>query len=244
MEQHETEHKKIFGSTTKNAGIEYNFLGEDYEVEVPFSHLKYERLFDKSDSTITEIQWGYAAGGDFKHEDATTEKSTPTGNYSPKDIKSLLFYGIQQTITDGKVINWISDTPSSSISTYWRPSNSSEEGTQDIPPANSLNFDSEKDEWQLIEYNTPDLVEDGISANNSLFKIYHYNYIVASFELKKRIFKYRCFLPAKVLTRYKLNDQIKIHDRLFRINSIKTNLNTGKTELELLNLIPNVDIIL
>lgn len=244
MEQHETQHKKIFGNTTKDAGIQYNFLGEDYEVKVPFSHLKYERLFDKSDSTLTDIQWGYAAGGDFKHEDATTEKSTPTGNYSPKDIKSLLFYGIQQTITDGKVINWISDTPSSSISTYWRPSNSSEEGTGDIPPANSLNFDSEKDEWQLIEYNMPDLTEDGISANNSLFKIYHYNYIVASFQLKKRIFKYKCFLPAKVLTRYKLNDQIKIHDRLFRINSIKTNLKTGRTELELLNLIPNVDIIL
>lgn len=242
MEQHETEHKKIFGSTTKNAGEQFNFLGEDYEVKVPFSHMKYERLYDASSGALTDIQWGYAAGGDFKHEDATTEKVTPVGNYSPTDIKSLLFYGINQTISDGKVINWISDTPSSSISTYWRPSNSSEEGTPTVPPANSINFDNEVDEWQLIDYKLFD--EDGLSENNSLFKLYHYNYIVSSFEPKKRIFKYKCLLPAKVLTRYKLNDQIKIHDRLFRINSIKTNLNTGKTELELLNLIPNVDVIL
>ena len=250
MNQHETEHKKIFGSTTKDAGEQYSFLGEDYEVKVPFSHLKYERLFDvgeaaiSKNSNLTYIQWGYAAGGDFKHEDATTEKTTPTGNYDPKDIKPLLFYGINQTITGGKDINWISDSPSSNITTYWRPSNSSEEGTSTTPPANSLNFDSEIDEWQLIEYNQADLANDGISANNSLFKIYHYNYIVASFNLRKRIFKYKCFLPAKILTRYKLNDQIKINDRLFRINSINTNLNTGKTELELLNLIPNVDVII
>jgi len=50
--------------------------------------------------------------------------------------------------------------------------------------------------------------------------------------------------PAKILTRYKLNDQIKIQDRVFRINSIKTNLNTGATELELLNLITGLDTII
>jgi hypothetical protein len=35
-----------------------------------------------------------------------------------------------------------------------------------------------------------------------------------------------------------LNDQLKVQDKVFRINSISTNLTTGKTELELINLNP------
>jgi hypothetical protein len=242
MNQHETEHKKIFGSSTQNAREEYNFLGKEYEVKVPFSHMKYERLYDAADNSLTYIQWGYSAGGDFTHEDATTQKTTPTGNYSPENIKPLLFYGINQTITGGENINWISDSPSSSITTYWRPSNSNEEGSSSVAPTNTINFDLEFNEWNRIVYNEPD--SDGLSVNNTLFSKYYLNYIIPAFSSKKRIFKYKCFLPAKILTRYKLNDQIKIQDRLFRINSISTNLNTGETELELLNLTPDLDIII
>ena len=242
MNQHETEHKKIFGSSTENAREEYNFLGKEYKVKVPFSHMKYERLYDAADNSLTYIQWGYAAGGEFTHEDATTQKTTPTGNYNPENIKPLLFYGINQTITGGENINWISDSPSSSITTYWRPSNSNEEGSLSVAPANTINFDLEFNEWNRVVYNEPD--SDGLSVNNTLFSKYYLNYIIPAFSSKKRIFKYKCFLPAKILTRYKLNDQIKIQDRVFRINSISTNLNTGETELELLNLTPDLDIII
>ena len=68
MDQHKAEHNKIFGSTTQNAGEEYNFLGDDYEVKIPFSHMKYERLFDigqtasTRNANLTYIQCGYAAG--------------------------------------------------------------------------------------------------------------------------------------------------------------------------------------
>ena len=243
MAAHEATHNKVFGNTIYSAPDEYD-SGVDYKVEVPFSHLKYERLFDigvtptSENENLTDIQWGYAAGGSFKHEDSTTEKSTPTGNYSPKKIEPLLFYGINQTISDGNGINWISDSVDE-ITTYWRPSNSNEEGTPTTPPANSLNFDTEFDEWQLKVYRESD--SDLIVADNSLFGKYYINYISGAYNESKRIFRYKCFLPAKILVRYKLNDQIKIHDRLFRINSIKTNLKTGATEIELLNLIPTLD---
>lgn len=246
MNQHETNHNEVFGNAEYNGDKEYNFIGKDYEVKLPFSHFKYERLFDigqtftTKNANLTYIQWGYAAGGDFKHEDATTEKSTPTGNYDPVRVKPLLFYGINQTITGGKDINWISDSPSSNITQYWRASNSNEEGSGSVAPSFNLNFDSEFDEWQLKDYG--DFDADGNVTDNSLFNTYYYNYIISLYSKKKRIFKYKCFLPAKILTQYKLNDQIKIQDRLFRINSIKTNLKTGQTELELLNLVANLDV--
>ena len=245
MEQHTALHNKIFGNTSYPKGDAFDFIGEEYEVEIPFSHLKYERLYDSGVAGAdTEIQWGYAAGGTFSHQDATTESSVPTGNYSPENIEPLLFYGINQTITNSaKKINWISGT-AIGLSQYLRPSNSNEEGggTAETSPAFNLNFDSEFDEWYRIDYN--DSVEiNGIDVTTdaSLFALYYRNYITGIYNSKKRIFKYNAYLPAKVLTIYRLNDQIKIHDNLFHINTMNTNITTGQTDLELINIIEDTE---
>lgn len=249
MEQHTALHNKTFGNTSYPKGDAFDFIGEEYEVEIPFSHLKYERLYDSGVAgSDTEIQWGYAAGGTFRHEDATTESNNvPTGNYSPEDIKPLLFYGINQTIADStKKINWISGVSGTAfgVSQYLRPSNSNEEGggTAETSPTFNLNFDSEFDEWYRIDYR--DSVEiNGIDVTTdaSLFALYYRNYITGIYNPKKRIFKYNAYLPAKVLTTYKLNDQIKIHDNLFHINTMSTNITTGQTNLELINIIEDIE---
>ena len=159
----------------------------------------------------------------------------------------MLFYAIQQTISDGKPINFMDD--SSSITQYFRPANHATVGDDNLPitassaPDFSLNFDCEFDEWNRRNYcyfdeNTEEFID------NSLFNKYYASYIRGAFNLQKRIFKFKAYLPAKFLTRYKLNDQLKIKDRLYRINSIETNLNTGESKLELLNLIPDVDTII
>ena len=56
------------------------------------------------------------------------------------------------------------------------------------------------------------------------------------FNPAKRVFKVTAYLPPNILVNYKLNNQIKIQDQMFRINSITTELTTGKSELELLNI--------
>jgi len=244
MEQHKSLHNKIFGNTSYPKGDAFDFIGEEYKVELPFSHLKYERLYDSGVAgSDTEIQWGYAAGGTFSHEDPTTQSSVPTGNYSPEDIEPLLFYGINQTISDStKKINWISGT-AFGISQYWRPSNSNEAGggTAETAPAFNLNFDSEFDEWNRVDTLDSYIDSNGVEiiSDSSLFAIYYSTYVTSIYEAKKRIFKYNAYLPAKVLTTYKLNDQIKIHDNLFHINTMSTNLTTGQTDLELINIVPN-----
>tara|TARA_B110000879_G_scaffold115962_1_gene154256 strand:+ start:599 stop:3223 length:2625 start_codon:yes stop_codon:yes gene_type:complete len=244
MEQHKATHNRVFGNTSFPRGDAFDFIGEEYKVELPFSHLKYERLYDSGvTGSDTEIQWGYAAGGTFKHEDPTTQSNNvPIGNYSPIDIKPLLFYGIKQTISDtNKKINWNTGT-ATGLSTYWRPSNSNEEGggTAETSPAFNLNFDSEFDEWYRIDYLDSTVVNGiEVSTDNSLFSLYYSTYITGIYEAKKRIFEYNAYLPAKVLTTYKLNDQIKIHNNLFHINTMNTNLTTGQTKLELINIVPN-----
>ena len=127
--------------------------------------MKYERLIDEArldnraeatDNTL--IQWGYSAGGDFN---ANTDVSPPTGDYDSLNVKPLLFYAIRETdlpeasaANDNRSgrINWIEGGTSSYADSYWRPSNSNEDGNSTTPPAYTLNFDAEVDERQKINY--------------------------------------------------------------------------------------------
>jgi hypothetical protein len=251
MENHFAKFNEVFGNSEYNVrelirqkeGI-YIDRGTKYEINLPFSHMKYERLYDLGESIPsgqtddTSIQWGYCATGEFNaDEDATP----PTGDYDRTTISPLLFYAISEG-TGSKEINWISTSPPTGIDTYWRASNSYDDGTPTyfntvlneisvgIPPTYSLNFDQEFDEWQNENYG---------EKSNSLFKVYYKNYIESVFNAAKRMFKVTAYLPTKVTLNLRLNDQIRIQGKIFRINSISTNLNTGKSELELLNIFSN-----
>lgn len=95
-------------------------------------------------------------------------------------------------------------------------------------PQYTLNFDNEIDEWSFTDYG---------GQSNSLFKNFYKTYIEDAFNAKKRIFKLTAQLPNRVLLNYKLNDRFQVGDKVFTINSINTNLRTGESELELLNVL-------
>ena len=177
----------------------------------------------------TEILYGYSADGEFKSElDANPAK----GNYDQVLTKPLLFYGVNLSFSLGqKNINWINVDSSGSpapnnIPNYFRPSNTNTTGTSTIFPDYTLNFDNEIDEFTLTDYN---------GQTNSLFRNFYANYINSLFDKKKRIFKFSAYLPTDILINYRLNDKFIIQDREFLINSIKTNLMTERSELELVN---------
>jgi hypothetical protein len=152
------------------------------------------------------------------------------GNYEPVLTKPLVFYGIQETgLSAAKCINWIS-SGSSSLVQYFRPSNTNEDGTSSTAPAFTINFDNEVDEWNLKDYQ---------GSTNSLFKKFYEDYIDDLFDPKKRIYKIKAYLTTEVLLNMRLNDRFIINNRAFTINSIKTNLKTEVSEIELLNVVDN-----
>lgn len=231
MEHHTLDYNEVFGNSEYTPD-DFTDSGKKYEIKLPFSHMKYEHLLDLGDELEeTGIQYGYAAGGDFDPE---------TGNYNAVNIKPLLFYGILETgLPASKKINWISGTEDA-LASYWRPSNSNKLASKTTPAPFNINFDTEFDEFYLTDYSFVNTTEEeGFEQQddqNSLFKNFYSKYIVSTFDPTKRILKLKAHFPASLLTRYKLNDQFKIQDEVYRINSIKTNINTGKTELELLSL--------
>ena len=152
------------------------------------------------------------------------------GNYEAVLTKPLIFYGIQETgIAADKSINWIS-SGSSALQQYFRPSNTNEDGTSSTAPAYTLNFDNEVDEWNLTDY-------DG--ETNSLFKKFYEDYIDDLFDPKKRMYKIKTYLNKEVFLNMRLNDRFIINNRVYLINSIKTNLKTELSEIELLNVVDN-----
>ena len=101
-------------------------------------------------------------------------------------------------------------------SSYNAPANTTSDGNH------TLNFGSEFDEY------------DGVQNDNSLFSRFYEQYIVNSFDVKARIVNFTAQLPLQILSNYGLNDVFVIGNNSYFINSIKTNLITGKSDLELI----------
>ena len=239
---HKEQFNDIFGDErTRISGIDE---GEIYSVDTPFEHMKFERLIDGNQTGtspysetitddypapyITDILWGYSADGDF---DSKTNVTPATGNYSPVLTSPLVFYAIQETgLSSGTGIKWISDGTPIDIVQYYRPSNTNEDEDASTAPAFTINFDNEIDEWNLTDYDV---------NTNSLFKKFYANYVDSLFDSKKRMYKIKAYLSTEVFINMRLNDRFIINNRAFTINSIKTNLKTELSEIELLNVVDN-----
>ena len=206
---------------------ELNYIGDaskksEYKITLPFEHMLYERLQDKTSGALTLIQ-----NGSFLDDDLNPSIGQP-----------LLFYGVAMTGIYASPINFLYSTrpetygalcPTGTkyiLNNYWMPHNSNELGTSTTAPTYNLNFGSEIDSYQLTDYG---------GNNNSLFQTYYDNYITRVFNKRTRIFKFNAILPLKVLLNLTLDDLIVVGTRAYTINKMSTKLQSGETDFELLN---------
>jgi hypothetical protein len=194
---------------------------EPYKIEVPFEHMQFERLYDQGNSppTSTDVQWGYSV-----NENQQSYIGEP-----------LLFYPI--LISGGTDIR-IRDTETDDvddITTYYIPSNSLA-----LLPSTSkenIHFQNEFNEYLA---NEPDSIVAGDNAlgfTDTIFETEYKEYIQDVFNFRRRLLKVTAYLPMKVYYNLQLNDLIELGQDRYKINSMKTDLTTGKTEFELLNTI-------
>ena len=195
---------------------------EPYEIEVPFEHMQFERLYDQGNSppTSTDVQWGYSV-----NENLQSYIGEP-----------LIFYGIP--ITNGtniRIRDTVLNNNVADIVNYIIPSNSFS-----IAPSTSrinIHFQNELNEYLA---NEPDGLVGGDNAlgfTDTLFQTDYKEYIQDVFNVRRRLLKVTAYLPMKVYYNLQLNDLIQLGQDSYKINSMKTDLTTGKTEFELLNTI-------
>jgi len=110
---------------------------------------------------------------------------------------------------------------SSNLTSYNAPSNVSSLETSGVGN-HTLNFGSEYDEY------------NGNVNTNSLFSRFYQQFIQQSFNLKGRIIKITAQLPESFILNYSVNDVIVINGKEYYLNSLSTNLTTGKSEIELI----------
>lgn len=138
---------------------------------------------------------------------------------NPTNIQPLILSITNTSLTNSEKLsfyNGISTGQADGLSFYNRPANT-------FSTQQSLHFGEEIDEFS------------GLAEDDSLFENYYKNYIVDTFNQQRRLTKVSAYLPLRILLNYTLADRFIINGRSFRINSIKTNLKSGKSELELLN---------
>ena len=179
--------------------------GGVYKVEVPFEKMMYERLSNEDTGAQTLI--GQGAMLDKKFE--------PT-------IGAPLLFCIHYEANTNSELTIGGTTPSN----YRRPSNMSG-FTWGWNTQIQLNFGLEADEWFGTLPN-PD-------TSTNLFQAGYLDYVETVFDRKARLFKVSAYLPLSLIVKLKLNDFLIINNQNFRINKIKTNLLTNKTDLELYN---------
>jgi len=140
----------------------------------------------------------------------------------PVQPNPLIFYNVN-TATASPRIKWIEPIGASDINTYNRPSNVSPSGNQ------TLNFGAEIDEFSIASPIVPN--------TNSLFENFYKTYITNIFNIQARLVFAEGFLPLSIVLDLSLADVMIIAGVKHRINSIKTNLKTGKSSLELITIV-------
>jgi len=199
---------------------------EAYKIELPFEHMQFERLYDANttltSTTPTAIQYGYSV-----NENQQSYIGEP-----------LLFYPIVKTAisTSGGQKPRIRDTQSTAIADldqFIIPSNSLET----LPTTSgkiNIHFQNELNEYLA---NQPTGTDNADEFTDTLFETEYKEYIQDVFNTSRRLVKVTAYLPMKVYYNLQLNDLIEVGQSRYKINSMKTDLTSGKTEFELLNTI-------
>ena len=183
-----------------------------YKVELPFEHLQYKRLYNLQGGAATAVQFGY-----FVDDNLESYFGSP-----------LIFYGIRQVNTTNIRIRDTESTSVADINDYFIPSNTLalDSGTSKV----SIHFGNEINEYQARQP-----AVDPLAFTDTLFYTKYRTYIRNVFDVSRRITKVTAYLPMKIYYNLQLNDLIQLGQENYKINSLTTNLTTGKTEFELLN---------
>jgi len=182
--------------------------GKDFKVELDFEKMLYERLTNSDTGALSNICQGAMLDKDFN---ATIGQP-------------LLLYIEGQATSDSFKLQNGTAGALQDITAYNRPSQVFVPGSGTVADTSAaLNFGIEIDEFFRE-----------VSGTN-LFAKYYLDYIISIYNRQGRIIKLEAYLPLHIILNYSLADKFIIHNKAYRINSIKTNLLNNKSTLELYN---------
>lgn len=211
---HKEQFQKDWGSANYNGDESLDSNNNVYQINLPFQHMKFEKL-------ANGLQVGHLL--DDKQD--------------PYLGKPVIYYPIKSTVANtgesATPINFITEIngydggstdTDTSVDDYFIPSNVPAIVNTAAGYPESIHFNLERNEFN-----------DSSEYTDTLFEKYYKSYITNVFRYNERLTKIKARLPISFLQEYTLADELQIGNLTYRINSISTNLQTGESDLELLN---------
>lgn len=186
---------------------DFTFDGEEFDVEVGFDHMLFERL-DNLNNGLSEINVG----------------KTITRELEPYIGNPFIFYasGTITVSSNAQRYGYIDmGNTENAKSSFWFASNVNATTAANV--TKTLNFGTEVDPYLLQGF------------SQGLYNTYWKDYITDLYDTQRRVFKYKAQLPLGIMLALKVNDKLTIGERNYIINQLKLNLTTGEAEMELLN---------
>jgi len=186
---------------------DFTFDGEEFNVEVGFDNMLFERL-DDLDNGLSEINVG----------------KTITRELEPYIGNPYIFYasGTITVSSDDERYGYIDmGNGENAKSSFWFASNVNATTAANV--TKTLNFGTEVDPYLLQGF------------SQGLYNTYWKDYITDLYDTQRRVFMYKAQLPLGIMLALKVNDKLTINERNYIINQLKLNLTTGEAQMELLN---------
>ena len=188
---------------------DFAFDGEEFEVEVGFDNMLFERLADTYDNGVglTELNVGQCV----------------TRELEPYIGQPIIFYAAGNLRVDSAYHWSYTDMSGNAVEKQdmWLISNTNSDSPTSV--TKTINFGTEVDPYHLQAFNT------------GLYNTYWKDYITDLYATSRRVFMFKGQLPLGLMLALKINDKLTIGERNYIINQMKLNLTTGEAQLELLN---------
>lgn len=184
---------------------DFNFDGEEFNIEVGFDNMLFERLSDQNGGALTTIGVGKSI----------------TREIEPYIGSPFIFY-VSSAIQGTEEFSYVDMGDAENNKTdFWLVGNVNSDVATSV--TQTINFGTEVDPYLLQAF------------SQSLYQNYWKDYITDLYDASRRLFVFKAQLPLGIMLNLKNNDKLTILERNYLINNIKLNLTTGDATLELLN---------
>ena len=190
---------------------------KSYISEIPFELMRYQRLLHSWDETLSPLP--------FNIKSSVQIGELVDDNGEELEGKGIIYYPIN-SVTSIQSHNPIALNDSLGVmhsqSAYNIPSNTLDLRTLANPEPFALPFGDYYDSWTR-----KDVTSAGMYYTN------HFNFLAPIFNTRNKTLKLELYLPAHLLIDLELKDDIVFKGKKYRINTLRTNLQSGKSSIEI-----------
>ena len=196
-----------------------SFLSKQYELRTGKSYGDLEENFDFNGGEYTvEVPFENLVQSTYEGQDIQVGFCLDE-NYNSYIPKPILLYQHPKRTMGVSGLKFNNGTSTQTITQY-------------IPLGQDAFYNSQ---YYTLNFSPEQSTLTNYVLENTLYKNYYSSYLNNLFLYKNRLVSVRCILPISLLTGIRLNDRLIIRDKRYTINNIKSNLNTGEVQLELLS---------